>query len=284
VFFDKYAKIAIEKLKQWLYDGLDTGVAATVGRDRSPELLDRSGGGTRVCDAFFDLDGVVCMGMRLRGGFHVDVQTRPVGNELRRNAGYFGRILEQDKVDYLVQVLVTLTPLPANFLRRLPGFPNAFEIRCWEAHLAPAEELFAMDCPEAALLAMLSTRMERNQIIARLVQTLNRIERRDERRFWFEGFMGFAELRSDRRVFKMEMVKQIEKDALENERLRELEIVYGTFIEEGFEKGFEQGEKSGFDKGEHSGLIKAVRMMKEMGMDWRTFAVNAGIRPEELGE
>jgi hypothetical protein len=84
VFFDKYAKIAIEKLKQWLYDRLDTGVAATVGRDRSQKLHDRSGGGARVCDAFFDLDGVVCMGMQLRGGFHVDVQTRPVGNELRR--------------------------------------------------------------------------------------------------------------------------------------------------------------------------------------------------------
>ncbi|MCS7086282.1 MAG: hypothetical protein NZ534_09445, partial [Bacteroidia bacterium] len=236
----------------------------------------------RVCDSLFELENVVVARRRVEALLHIDAQTQLAGNEVRRNAGYFGRIVERGSCEYLVQILLSLTRPPRGYCTRIEGFPNAFGLFLLVAPDLPAEELFGMGCPEAALLAMLSDRCERNFIVERLVETLVGIPILESRQFWFEGYLGFGELRKDKRIFKMDLVRKVEDRSATDERLRELESVYGSFYEDGFAKGEKSGFASGFAKGEKSGLLKAARIMKEQGMDWRAFALAAGLDPDQI--
>lgn len=181
--YDASAKRCVAALAQWFYDRAETGVTAVVGRELSQELINLFGKNRRLCDLLFDLLDVVLDGRPAVGAVLYDIQTRARGDELRRNAGYAGRILESgrfDKLEYFVHFLLLLTEAPTNFRTLVRGFPNDFRLFVIDLTKIDGMELLKVGMPEAAVLATLSVVAPRNPLIAGIVQILVALPTIDE--------------------------------------------------------------------------------------------------------
>jgi hypothetical protein len=80
-YYDEYSKLCVSGLLELIYRCLKTGVAASMGMNRSGELADVFGKGKRICDVLCDLDGVVVGGREVKAGFQVEIVTRARGDE-----------------------------------------------------------------------------------------------------------------------------------------------------------------------------------------------------------
>ncbi len=262
-FYDKYSKLCLTALVGYVYRWLETGVFAKVGDDRSQELADLFGKSRRFCDMLFELLDAALFGKTVKGGLHIEVQTRWGGDELFRMCGYFGRIVEKLRYLYFVQAIVLLTPLPKRALRRIWGFPNAFNVYVMDLTRFDGTRWLALGRPEAAVFALLSRVVKRNLLIAGVVQILTALPHRDDRKFWLEICLGFANLRPDKRYFKMELIKEMERSAPTDERKQEIRLIYGDLFKLQRKKGFVKGKQKGFDEGKQKGFDEG----KQKGFD-----------------
>ncbi len=259
-YYDKTSKRCLVALASWFYLYLNTGVEAVVGRELSQELIDLFGKKHRVCDALFELLGVVLRGRPVAGLFHLDAQTRAKGDEVRRAVGYKGLIIDGDRfadVMYFVQAFIFLTALPDDFIDRIAGFPDDMRLVAIDMTKVDGLELLEEGIPEAAVFAVLSVVAPRNLLIQGIVEILNALTTLEERALWIEACFAFGKLRKDHKTFNMELKQELERTATGYSRQEELRFIFGDLIEAGYEQGqsdgYQQGQLDGYQQGQSDG-------------------------------
>jgi hypothetical protein len=292
-YYDKTSKQCLVALAPWFYLYLKTGISATIGKELSQELIEVFGKRRRLCDVLFELLGVIIRGRSVAGLMHLDAQTRALGDEVRRAAGYKGMILDSDRfsdVLYFVQAFIFLTALPEDFRDFIDGFPDDTRLFAIDMTKVDGRELLALGLPEAAVFACLSTVVERNLLIRGIVKILNALNTLEERALWIEACLAFGRLRKDHKIFNMMLKQELERTATTYSRQEELRFIFGDFIEtekeEWYEIGKSEGESEGFRKGESEGqrkerLAVAQRMLQQ-NVDRGFIAAVTGLTPDEI--
>ncbi len=268
--YDSTAKVCVAVLAQWFYDRVPTGVAAVVGRELSQELIHIFGKHRRLCDLLLELTGVKLNGQAVEAVALYDIQARARGDEIHRNAGYAGRILENERfwrVEFFVQLLFLLTETPERFRTRIHGFPNVFQLFVIDLTKVDGLELLKEGIPEAAVLATLSAVVPRNLLIAGIVEILTALPTLQAWSAWTEKVFAFAKLRKDYRIFTMELLQEIKRTTPDDQRQAELRFIYGAFIEEGYDMGIKDGVKKGIKKGIEKGIKKGIKKGIEKGIE-----------------
>ena len=279
--YDATSKLCVAALAQWFYDRAPTGMPAVVGRELSQELIHIFGKHRRLCDLLFELLGVRIDGSPVEGVAFYDIQTRAAGHEINRNAGYAGRILENERflrVEFFVHFLFLLTEPPEGFRTRILGFPNPFLLYVVDLTKFDGLELLKQGIPEAAVLAVLSAVVPRNLLIAGVVQVLLTIQRPEEWSAWTERVFAFAKLRKDYPTFAMELLKEMERVVPNDQRKEELRFIYSAFIDEGYKQGVDEGYKQGVDEGYKQGEeIGRNRERRDLAQKLRKLGVDAAV-------
>ena len=296
-YYDKVSKRCLVALAPWFYLYLKTGVGAVVGKELGQELIDLFGKRRRVCDALFELLGVMLGGRPVSALFHLDAQTRAKGDEVRRAVGYKGMIIDSDRfseVMYFVQAFIFLTALSKDFRERIAGFPDDMRLVAIDMTKVNGLELLEEGIPEAAVFAALSAVVPCNLLIRGIVNILNALDTLEERAFWIEACFAFGRLRKDHILFNMELKKELERTATTYSRQEELRFIFGDFIDTtkeewydiGINEGYRKGENEGYRKGENEGrklerLTIAQNMLKQ-GVSPSVIAAATGLTLEEI--
>jgi hypothetical protein len=108
--------------------------------------------------------------------------------------------------------------------------------------------------PEGAVLATLSRVVPPKLLVKRIVKTLVSLPDFKDLLFWFEICMGFANLRPDKHLFKMELLKEMDLAKVSDERRAELLFAFDVLVAEGEKRGREKG----FEKGERQTRIEVA--------------------------
>ena len=292
-YYDKVSKRCLVALAPWFYLYLKTGVAAGVGKELSQELIDAFGKRRRICDALFELLGVVLGGRPVAALFHLDAQLRAKGDEVRRAVGYKGLIIDSDRfseVMYFVQAFIFLTALSEDFRDRIAGFPDDMHLMAIDMTKVNGLELLEEGIPEAAVFATLSVVVPRNFLIRGIVKILNALATLEERALWIEACFAFGRLRKDHIFFNMELKQELERTATTYSRQEELRFIFGDFIEtskeewykHGLDEGYRKGENEGYRKGENEGRIAIAQNLLKQGVSPSVIAAATGLTLEEI--
>jgi hypothetical protein len=138
--------------------------------------------------------------------------------------------------------------------------------------------------PEGAVLATLSRVVPRNLLAKRIVKIIANLPDFKDQLFWFEVCMGFANLRPDKHLFKMELLREMDLATVSDERRAELLFAFDVLVAEGEKRGHEKGFDEGEKHGKRQMRIEMAQKMLAEGFDVEQVMRLTGLSRDEVTE